>query len=384
MPMPAGDLWNKIQKEMQGTSDRAQLEVLRRYLDGWHDSWKGPYADLKKRLLKLATKLESVESVRKAHAPGTSLHVKRQGLGQVPVIGLPNSGKSALVCALTGAPTTIADYPFSTQDLVPAMLDCDGGAIQLVDTPPIVAGLSEGEGAGRSLLAMLANADALIVVLDLSGDPVEQMKVILAELGAGNLDTIPNPIGTEVHSKGQGGVRFAGRAIPKSEQDAATKLLAEAGIPHAEVIVRESVDRDDILAVTTRRKRLPVLVVAHKRDADGAAQAIAAVRESHPEFQIAETDFFTDSQGPAIAGQLLRLLGYIRIQMADRAAEDADRESRLIQRASTIQDVADEAHGKGVEDVRSARIWGPSVSQPGQTVGVQHLVEDGDVIYLKE
>lgn len=383
MPMPARDLWNKIQKELHGKAGRAQLEVLKRYLDGWHDSWKGPYADLKKRLLKLTTKLESTESVRRAHAPMTSLHVKRQGLGQVPVIGIPNSGKSALVCALTGAPTTIADYPFATQDLVPAMLDCDGGAVQLVDTPPVVAGLSEGEGAGRSLLAMLVNADALIVVLDLSEDPVAQMEVIRSELAAGNLEPVPNPISTEVHPKGQGGIRFAGQDIPKSDQDVVTTLLMEADVQHAEVIIRASFDQEDVAAITARRKRLPTLIAAHKRDVDGADEKLSAIKASHPGFRILTTDFFTDSQGPEIARALLHLLGYVRVQIATRAAEDAERTPLLVQRASSIQDLAEEAQGYDPETVRSARIWGPSVSQPGQTVSLGHLAEDGDVVYLK-
>jgi uncharacterized protein len=384
MPMPARDLWNKIQKELHGKAERAQLEVLKRYLDGWHDSWKGPYADLKRRLLKLATKLESTESVRKAHAPGTSLHVKRQGLGQVPVIGMPNSGKSALVCALTGAPTTIADYPFATQDIVPGMLGCDGGALQLVDTPAVVEGLAGGEGVGRALLAMLVNADALIVVLDLSEDPVAQMEIVRSELAAGNLEPVPNPISTEVHPKGQGGIRFAGRDIPKSDQEVVTKLLTEADVQHAEVIVRASFDQADVAAITARRKRLPTLIAAHKQDVDGADEKLPAIHASHPGFGVLTTDFFTDSQGPEIAGELLRLLGYIRVHIADRAAEDADREILLTRRASSIQEIAEEAKGYDAETVKTARIWGPSVSQPGQTVSLGHLVEDGDVVYLKD
>lgn len=383
MPMPAKDLWNKIQKEMRGQSDRAQLDILRRHLEGWHDSWKGPYADLKKKLLKLAAKLETVESVRKSHAPGTSLHVRRQGLGQVAVIGLPNSGKSALVSALTDAPTQIADYPFATQDLVPAMLACDGGAIQLVDTPPIVERLSEGEGAGRTLLAMLANADALVLTLDLSGDPAEQLRVIRQELAEGHLDCTPGPIETEVHPKGHGGLRFSGQAIPRTDQDEAVRILTEAGVQHAEVTVRGSLDREDLRAATARRKRLPTLIAAHKRDVEGAADAIAGVRQTNPEYRVVPTDFFTDMQGPRISEALARLLGYIRIRIVDRAAEDAG--GRLVQvlRASTVREVAAEALGQDADDIRSARIAGPSASQPWQTVGLQHLVADGDAICLR-
>ena len=112
--MPTRDLWTKIQKEIGGKADREQLRIVERHLNGWHDSWRGPYADMKKRLLKLSQKLETTQS-EKFCDHTASLHVKRQGAAQVALIGVSNSGKSALVYALTGAPTVIADYPFATQ-----------------------------------------------------------------------------------------------------------------------------------------------------------------------------------------------------------------------------------------------------------------------------
>ena len=241
MPMPARDLWTKIQKEIGGKTDREQLRIVQRYLDGWHDSWRGPYADLKKRLLRLVQKLETTQSVRsRDHA--VSLHVKRQGTAQVALIGLPNSGKSALVYALTGAPTVIADYPFATQQPVPGMLACEGGAIQLVDTPPIVAGLSDGEGAGRALLHLIGSADAVAIVTDLSEDPRAQMETILDELSAAHIEPIAGPLATAIRPKGRGGIRFAGLEISRADQNTASRILTDAGDHHAEV------DRSPFLA----------------------------------------------------------------------------------------------------------------------------------------
>ena len=228
MPMPARDLWTKIQKEIGGKTESEQLRIVQRYLDGWHDSWRGPYADLKKRLLKLAQKLETTQSVR-SRDHTVSLHVKHQGAAQVALIGMPNSGKSALVHALTGAPTVIADYPFSTQQPVAGMLACEGGAIQLVDTPPVVAGLSEGEGAGRALLHLIGSADAVAIVIDLLEDPGAQMGTILNELSAAHIEPLPGPLATTIRPKGGGGVRFTGLEIPHVDQDTASRILSDAG-----------------------------------------------------------------------------------------------------------------------------------------------------------
>ena len=64
MPLPARDFWAKIQKEIGGKSEREQLRIVQGYLSTWHDSWKGPYWDLKARLLRLTHKLERTETVR--------------------------------------------------------------------------------------------------------------------------------------------------------------------------------------------------------------------------------------------------------------------------------------------------------------------------------
>lgn len=79
--------------------------------------------------------------------------------------GAPNTGKSALIQALTGVGTVVADYPFSTVHPVPDMLGGDGGALQLIDTPPVVPGLADGEGPGRPLLHLMSLADVLAVVV---------------------------------------------------------------------------------------------------------------------------------------------------------------------------------------------------------------------------
>ncbi len=382
MPMPAKDLWTKIQKELGGRTDREQLRIVKRYLDDWHDSWKGPYADLKKRLLKLAQKLETTVSVR-SRDHGTSLHVKCRGVVQVALIGLPNSGKSALAYALTEAPTVIADFPFATQHPVPGMLGCRGGAIQLVDTPPIVPGLSEGEGAGRALLHLIGTMDAVSMVADLSQDPCAQLDTILAELSAGLIEPIPGPLGTVLRPKGRGGIRFTGWEIPRPDQNTVSRILTDAGIDHAEVIIRTEFVENQLRAQVEHRKLIPAIFLANKRDVSGADDRTESIRAAYRPFQILETDFFREAQSDKMAETLPDLLGLVRVYLTEKPTADSKRTPLLVPCASRVEQIADDAGPPREEPSKSARIWGNSVRQPGQIVSLHHLVQADDLIYLQ-
>lgn len=90
-------------------------------------------ADIKKRLSQVRK-----DSQKKGGAHTTPAWlVKREGAGQVVLIGPPNAGKSRLLCALTHARPEVADYPFTTRMPVPGMMFFENVPIQLVDLPPV-------------------------------------------------------------------------------------------------------------------------------------------------------------------------------------------------------------------------------------------------------
>jgi hypothetical protein len=104
-------------------------------------------------------------------------HVPRSGAGQVALLGMPNTGKSAIVGALSNAHVHVADYPFATDKPVPGMMRFEDIQIQLVDTPPVTA-----DFAPTGLVNTLRGADLIAIVVDLSGDVLEQMEVCLKYL----------------------------------------------------------------------------------------------------------------------------------------------------------------------------------------------------------
>ena len=103
-------------------------------------------------------------------------------------VGLPNSGKTSLFNALTGADAPVAAHPFTTTESSVAVapipdrrLDALAAmsaskkvvraGVEVVDIAGLVAGSSAGEGLGNRFLAGIREVDALCLVLRAFEDP---------------------------------------------------------------------------------------------------------------------------------------------------------------------------------------------------------------------
>ena len=131
------------------------------------------------------------------------------------LVGLPNSGKTSLFNALTGAEAPVASHPFTTTEtavaaapLPDARLDALAhmsasrkvvqAGMEVVDIAGLVSGSSTGEGLGNRFLAGIREVDALCVVLrafedpEVPGDtnPVDALATLELELVLADMATV--------------------------------------------------------------------------------------------------------------------------------------------------------------------------------------------------
>ena len=138
-------------------------------------------ADLKRKLSQLR---EAATQQKKAGKHVDIFHVPKTGAGQVVLLGTPNSGKSAILAALTNAKVNVADFPFATHAPVPGMVKHEDVQIQLVDMPPVTADYSAPGQVGT-----YRHCDIIALVIDLDGDMEDQWRVCTAYLESKNLIT---------------------------------------------------------------------------------------------------------------------------------------------------------------------------------------------------
>ena len=161
----------KLYKEAQGEARISALEALISTVPK-HKGTDKLRADMRKRLSKLR------DSGAKSKKGGRDLYsVQREGAAQAALMGFANSGKSALVEALTNAHPVVAEYPMSTVMPLSGMMPYEDIYIQLVDLPPIGYESSDGWVSG-----IIRNSDVILLAVDLSDAPEAQAGLLLEQL----------------------------------------------------------------------------------------------------------------------------------------------------------------------------------------------------------
>jgi len=278
-------------------------------------------ADLRRKL----SKLREAGAQKGKSSQVDIFHVPRTGAGQVVLIGTPNIGKSSIVAALTNAKVNVAEFPFATGGPVPGMMQYEDVHIQLVDMPPITADFVTPGQVGT-----YRNCDLIGIIVDLSGDAEEQLKVCLEFLEE--------------------------RSLLLDEQ---TPAYDEQG---------NVLGKRAICICTKSDIAQPVAIEKLKAAAGNRFECVSVSTASQEQIQ-------------ALAKVLFEQLRIIRVY-AKPPGEKADMEEPFTMPAgATVQDLAKSIHRELAEKLKNARIWGTGVYD-GQNVHLTHVLHDKDVVEL--
>ncbi len=75
-------------------------------------------------------------------------------------------------------------------------------------------------------------------------------------------------------------------------------------------------------------------------------------------------------------------LALIRVYLKPRSGEPDFEEPLVLPKNSTVGEAARRVHRDMFEGFRWARVWGPSAKHEGQQVGLDHVLQDGDVLTI--
>jgi ribosome-interacting GTPase 1 len=280
---------------------------------------------LKAGLRRKLSKLKDAGTQKKSSSHVDVFHVPKSGAGQIVLIGTPNCGKSSIVAELTNAKVNVADFPFATGGPVPGMVIFEDIQIQLVDMPPITADYSAPGQVGT-----YRNCDLIAIVVDLSGDVVEQFSVCMDFLESRNL--------------------LLDAETPASDEQG-NALAKEAFC----ICTKSDIAQTDALEDLKKLCERPLEFVEISTETGAGLEQLAAT--------------------------FYRLLKIIRVY-AKPPGKPADMtEPFTLPVGSTVMDLATDIHRHLAEKLKSAKIWGTGVYD-GQNVQRNHVLNDKDIIEL--
>jgi ribosome-interacting GTPase 1 len=136
-----------------------------------------------KKKMALLRKEIAERKTKRATRGGPKFFIEKEGAAQVALLGVTKAGKSCLLSAMTNANVLVSTAPYATREPVPSIMNFEDIQFQIIEAPALMEGSADGRAWGLQTLAVARNADGLILMVDLAGNPIAQLELVLGELG---------------------------------------------------------------------------------------------------------------------------------------------------------------------------------------------------------
>uniref|UniRef100_A0A224XSJ5 Putative gtp-binding protein drg1 odn superfamily n=1 Tax=Panstrongylus lignarius TaxID=156445 RepID=A0A224XSJ5_9HEMI len=310
---------------------------------------------------------------------GEGFDVLKSGDARVALIGFPSVGKSTLLSTLTSTHSEAASYEFTTLTCIPGVVDYKGANIQLLDLPGIIEGASQGKGRGRQVIAVARTADVVLMMLDATKQDV-QRALLEKELESVGIRLNKKKPNIYFKVKKGGGIAFNSTCpLTRIDEKLVQMILHEYKIFNAEVLFREDCNADELIdVISANRVHLPCLYVYNKIDQISIEEVDRLARQPHSVVVSCNMKLNLDY----LLEILWDYLALIRVYTKKPGQPPDFDDGLILRRGVTVEHVCHSIHRSLAETFKYALVWGTSTKYSPQRVGLQHIMNDEDVIQV--
>jgi len=342
----------------------------------YHKATQHHIGKLKAKLAQLREKIGK----RGGKGKGAGFAVKKSGDATIALVGFPSVGKSTLLNRLTDAKSKTGEYEFTTIDIIPGVMSYKGAKIQILDLPGMITGASIGKGRGREILSIIRNTDLILILLDVFHP--QQLRVIEKELYDVGIRLDQAPPNVSIKRTIKGGVRVISSVnLEKIDEKTIREILNVNGIHSADVTLQEDINEEQFIDVVMKNRiYIPSIIALNKIDMM-SKEEVEAVRKKIGKGVMA-ISAINEKNLIELQEGIFKKLGIMRIYMKPKGKGVDFNEPLIVKKGSTIGDVCDRIH-KGIRGkFRYAIVRGKSAKFDDQSVGINHILEDEDILTI--
>jgi ribosome-interacting GTPase 1 len=386
LPPEAKDKWAEVEAAHH---PREKLQKMQEFLSTvpQHKGTLKLRGQIKKKMAVIRRDME--EKKRKGVGKGgggPKLFVEKEGAAQVALLGMTSVGKSCLMSALTNAKVVISGTPYTTREPVPGIMNYLDVQFQIVEAPAVMEGSADGRAWGPLTLGLARNADGVVVMVDLTRDPVGQLELVLGELEKSRV-LVSKPSGrVDIDRRHAGAalrIILVGRLVDCTMHDV-EDLLRSYKITDAIVKMSGDVRLDDVedaIFETTTYK--PALVVANKLDAKGAQTNLRVLRQYvNGKLPVIAVSCEHEVGLDELRKALFESLGVIRVYTKEPGSRHPTGRPFVLKHGAIINDLAKNIHKDFVQNFLFAMVWAKRLPFSPKKVGLGFMLEDGDVVEI--
>ncbi len=331
---------------------------------------------------KMARLKEESERRKSAGAKGKGFSLKKSGDATVGIVGFPSVGKSTLLNQLTGATSKVGDYDFTTLEAIPGMMKYEGADIQLLDLPGLIVGAAQGKGRGREVISAIRNVDLVLFLLDPWN--LDQVGLIEKELYAAGLRLNQIKPDVVIAKKAQGGITIHTTTKLTKMSEATIRSIISEFVINADITIREDITEDRLIdAFAQNRVYVPALIIVNKKDIVDTETLCKTLQELEKRGWTTHAISAKKGEGLSeLRALIFQHLGLIRIYMKPVGKKTDFTQPLILKKGSTIEKACRMIHKDFLRNFRYAMVSGRSAKHTGQKVGLDHVLEDQDILTI--
>ncbi len=339
-------------------------------------------AQIKKQMATMRKEMEEKKR-RKAGKGGPKFFIEKEGAAQIALIGLTNVGKSSLLAAVTNSKVAVSANPYTTREPIPGIMNYEDIQFQIVEAPALMEGSADGRAWGLQTLALARNADGLILMVDLSQDPVEQLSLTLSEMEKARILVSKPKARVEVERRFMGaGLRIIliGRLVDCNFKGV-EELLRSYRITDAVVKISGEATLDEVEdAIFESTVYKPVVMVANKIDLEGS-EANLKFLESYVGNKLPILAVSCEKRcGLEKLGEtMFKTLDIIRVYTKEPNEKEFSKKPFILKKGSTVYDLAKNIHSDFSKKFSYAKVWAKRLVFSPQKVGSSFVLNDRDI-----